>query len=376
MRLVLTGTEHTGGLAALRALEAAGHHAWVAAVSPDAYGARSNAAAGVVVVPDPRIDPRGFAERVADTAGAISAHAVLPGTEGALLALSTRAGLFDAGVGVGVCPPAITAAATDKVAALAAAAGAGVDVLPATVLGANGPADLRGVSFPAIVKPLRSELPVDGRLRRFEVRRAGDVEELRLALSALPEGVGIVQTHVEGRLRTVNGVAWDGEVVAEVHKVGLRTWPAGCGPVSAAETVAIDPALSRHARALMARLRWSGIFNLQFIESGSECFLIDVNPRVYTSIGLAVAAGMNLPAIWADLLVGRRPVVGAYRVGARFRSEDDVRSLAQLFRSGALRDALSGVVPHRGTAHGIVSFSDPRPGLAYARRLPRRRLPT
>jgi hypothetical protein len=376
VRVVLTGTEHTGGLAALRALEAAGHHTWVAAVSPDAYGARSNAAAGVVFVPDPRLDPRGFAERVADTAAAVAAHAVLPGTEGALLALSTRAGLFDARVGVGVCPPALTAAATDKVAALAAAAGAGVHVLPATVLGADGPTDLQDVRYPAIVKPLRSELPVDGRLRRFEVRRAADAEELQGALSALPEGVGIVQTHVQGRLRTVNGVAWNGEVVAEVHKVGLRTWPAGCGPVSAAQTVAIDPALSRQARALMAALGWSGIFNLQFIESGAECFLIDVNPRVYTSIGLAVAAGMNLPAIWADLLIGRRPLVRPYRVGVRFRSEDDVRSLAQLFRSGAVRDALGGIVPHRGTAHGIVSLSDPRPGLAYARRLPRRLLPT
>jgi hypothetical protein len=100
-----------------------------------------------------------------------------------------------------------------------------------------------------------------------------------------------------------------------------------------------------------------------------------VNPRFYTSLGLAVAAGMNLPAIWLDLLMGRVPEVPDYRVGVRFRTEDDLRSLVAQFRSGARRDALAGLLPQRGTAHGVVSLSDPRPGLAYARRIPRRLFP-
>jgi predicted ATP-grasp superfamily ATP-dependent carboligase len=181
--------------------------------------------------------------------------------------------------------------------------------------------------------------------------------------------VGIVQEYVAGRLRTVNGVAWKGEVVAAVHKVGLRTWPAGCGVVSYARTVAPDPLLADQARALIARMRWSGIFNLQFIDGQGGRFLIDVNPRLYTSLALAVAAGVNLPAIWVQALLGRRPVVPPYRVGVFFRSEDDVRSLAQQFRSGARRSAVAGLRPHPHTAHAVLSLSDPRPGLAYVRRI-------
>jgi hypothetical protein len=94
-----------------------------------------------------------------------------------------------------------------------------------------------------------------------------------------------------------------------------------------------------------------------------------VNPRLDASIGLAVAAGANLPAIWVDLLLGRRPEVSPYRVGVRFRSEGDVRSLTHLFRSGARRAALAGLLPQPHTTHGVASISDPRPGLAHVRRL-------
>jgi predicted ATP-grasp superfamily ATP-dependent carboligase len=232
------------------------------------------------------------------------------------------------------------------------------------------------VRFPVVVKPMRSEVPADGGLRRYETRRADDLEGLILALAALPNGAGMVQAYVDGRLLNVNGVAWEGELIADVHEEALRTWPADCGPVSYAQTIEPEPALSEQARALIAALDWSGVFTAQFIESDAGLFLVDVNPRLDGSIGLAVAAGANLPALWVELLLGRRPEVSPYRVGVRFRSEGDVRSLTHLFRSGARRDALAGLLPQPHTTHAIASISDPRPGLAYLRRLPARLMPT
>jgi hypothetical protein len=329
-----------------------------------------------MVVPDARLDPSGFAEAVAVGATEASIRVVLPGTEGGLLALSAHKHLFGDRVAVGVCSPQVTAAATDKVATLAEAAEVGIDVLSAQVRGVENPTDTADLRYPVIAKPLRSEVPVDGELRRYEARRADDHDELTLALAGLPDGAGIVQEYVDGRLLTVNGVAWDGELIAQVHKEGLRTWPAGCGPVSYAQTINPDLELAEQASALIGRLRWCGVFNLQFIEAADgERFLIDVNPRLYTSLALAVAAGVNLPAIWVDALLGKRPSVGAYRVGVKFRSEDDLRSLAHEFMSGERGKALAGLMPQPGTAHGIVSLSDPRPGLAYLRRLPGRLFP-
>jgi predicted ATP-grasp superfamily ATP-dependent carboligase len=375
LRVLLTGTEYSGGLAALRALSGAGHEPWAAVTSARAYGARSRAAAGTVAVPDARKDPAGFAAAVAMGAARAGARVVLPGTEGGLLALAAHRELFSDGVAVGACSPAVTAAATDKVSTLAEAGELGIQVLSARVLGVNGPADTADVRYPVVVKPLRSELPVDGRLQRFESKRADDREQLTVALAGLPDGVGIVQAYAQGRLLTVNGVAWEGEVVAEVHAEGLRTWPAGCGAVTYAQTIPRDGDLSERARALMARLGWSGVFNLEFIDSDSGLYLIEANPRLYTSLGLSVAAGVNVPAIWVDALLGQRPQVSPYEVGVRFRADDDLRSLAHQFRSGDRLEALFGLLPQRNTAHGIVSLSDPRPGLAFLRRLPRRAWP-
>jgi predicted ATP-grasp superfamily ATP-dependent carboligase len=240
-------------------------------------------------------------------------------------------------------------------------------VLSARILGVDGPPDPAAVRFPVVVKPLRSE--------GYETRRADDAEALILALAALPNGIGIVQAYVEGRLLNVNGVAWKGEVIADVHEEALRTWPADCGPVSYARTIAPEAPLGEQARDLIAALDWSGVFNLQFIEGDTGLFLVDMNPRLYTSIGLAVAAGVNLPAIWVELLQGGRPQVSPYRVGVHFRSENDVRSLTHLFKSGARGAALAGLLPRRDTAYAIASINDPRPGLAHLRRLPGRLWP-
>ena len=83
--------------------------------------------------------------------------------------------------------------ATDKVATLTYAAEAGVNVLSARVLGADGPPDAGDVRFPVVVKPMRSVAPAEGQTRRYDTRRADDAEALIVALAGLPNGVGIVQ---------------------------------------------------------------------------------------------------------------------------------------------------------------------------------------
>src|SRR3954447_23789365 len=96
-RLLLTGSEHPAGLAALRALDRAGFEVWAAVQSRGSLGARSRAAAGLVDVCDPRTDPDRFVAALADAAGGIGAAAVLPGTEPALLALGGREAEFPEG---------------------------------------------------------------------------------------------------------------------------------------------------------------------------------------------------------------------------------------------------------------------------------------
>lgn len=74
-----------------------------------------------------------------------------------------------------------------------------------------------------------------------------------------------------------------------------------------------------------------------------------------------------------QLLLGRRPEVGAYRVGVSYRVlGKDLCAAGHTWRSGRGRDALEALVPRRGTVHGALSMHDPRPLLAGLHKVRRR----
>lgn len=119
-----------------------------------------------------------------------------------------------------------------------------------------------------------------------------------------------------------------------VHKHSQRTWPLYAGVFSYGQTVESDRSLEARCGRLLAELQWSGIFNLQFLETAGDQ-PADLNPRAYHSLALAVAAGANLPAVWCNLLLGLPARTRRARVGVRFRSEvEDLRALWATARRG------------------------------------------
>src|SRR3954447_24132662 len=366
-RLLLTGSEHPAGLAGLRALDRAGYEAWAAVQSRTALGARSRAAAGLVDVPDPRKEPDAFVSALASAARRLRVAAVLPGTEAALLALAGRADEFPASVAVGSATETALRRATDKVALALLSLRAGLEVPPTRILSAeDGLGASEELSFPAVVKPLRSELLTGDRLQRFEAQRVESHAELRRALSVLPETVGLVQPYIDGRLISFNGVAFEGRLYAANQHFVRRVWPDRCGQAVNAETIPMSPERERAVAAFMKALGWSGVFNLQLIERDGRDYVIDLNPRFYVSMTLAVAAGLNLPAIWTSLLLGLPAEAGGYRTGVRFRQEKgDPRAILAELRRGQLRSARD-LLPRRRTVHALFSARGPRPGLNIA----------
>lgn len=369
-RLLLGVDESTGSLAAVRGLRAAGYEPWLAVSQPNTYAARSRAAAGTVGVPDPKREPERYAEEVARAARRLDVAAVLPATEGTLRALTGREELFDERIVVGTQPLDRLERATDKAALVRLADEAGL-VTPQTQVLDSATAD--DVELPVIVKPTRSvDAAADGSLVTGAAERIGTRQELR-RLAADGDGRWLVQPYVEGTLAAVCGVSWEGELVSSLHQVSPRIWPTERGISSYAHTVLPHPERESGIRRLMQLIGWSGIYGAQFILTPGRAYLIDLNPRVYGSTALAIAAGHNLPAMWVDLLLGRRPVVRPYRVGVGYRvEEDDFRALAVEFRGGRRVHALAGALPRRRTVHGIFALRDPLPSLVTAKKLLRR----
>ena len=364
-----------GVLASVRALRARGYRPWVAVVGSTTYSARSRAREGTVTVPDPTLDVNQYVSTLAEVAARLRVSAVLPGTENALLALAGRNGSFGADVALGVPSPETVDRVTDKAFLMDLVPRVGLRA-PPTLLLTEGDADsIDDVEYPAVAKTSRTKIVAeDGSITSGMVRRVDTPDELRSTVSSIPDVSWLVQPYIRGTLAAVSGVAWNGEVICSHHQLAERIYPVDCGISAYAKSVPPDPELDSAIVELMASLCWSGLFQVQFIRTEEGLFVIDVNPRMYGSLALAVASGLNLPAIWVDLLLGRRPVVGRIRAATRYRSEErDAGALWAALADGSWRTVASGLVPRRRTTHAVFSIRDPLPLLTSVRHLEKAR---
>ena len=362
-RVLLTVDESTGPLAAARALRAGGFLPFVARAPHGGYAARSRAVAGVVDVSGPGVGAEEHAAAIAGAARRLGVSAVLPGTESSLVALIGREELFD--VPVGTAPRRGLEMATDKAGLAEVLRPHGLRTPPSSVVRAGDPLD--GVALPAIVKPVRTVSERgDGELHTLRGARVHDRAALREAV-ARPAGEGwLVQAIVAGRLSAVSGVAWRGRMVSALHQCSPLIWPPGNGVSALAVTVAPDAELEARIAGLLDDLQWSGIYSVQMLDDPDDPggpWVIDINPRVYGSLALAVAAGHNLPAMWARLVLGEDVTAPAYRPGVGLRVEERyVRARAdEVWRAVRGRAPLQERPPEVHNA--VVAVRDPGPAL-------------
>jgi predicted ATP-grasp superfamily ATP-dependent carboligase len=315
-------------------------------------------------VPPPEEDEREFVDAVRKAVEAGGYELVFGAGDGEVLALSAARGELGAIFPYG--PHEDVVRAFDKVALAEAAAGAGLAV----------PERAKPEDAPVVVKPRRTTVhdPQGGPLRlRAEV--AETPEEAKAQVAYL-ESVGaepLVQRYVEGDLLAHIAVTdRDGRVVTAVQQRTSALWPRRSGGTVRAKTEEVDPSLGKRVAALLADLNWFGIAQTQFQEApGGEPVLIDFNGRFYGSMALALAAGPNLPAIWAALAVGRPlPALEPLEIGLRYHwLESDLRRVVDQRRglAGSLGYALRA-------KHGLWDKSDRAPAATHARRLARRAL--
>jgi ATP-grasp in the biosynthetic pathway with Ter operon len=209
---------------------------------------------------------------------------------------------------------------------------------------------------------------------RTAVRRR--IAEIR-ALGGEPE----LQMFHRGPILAYSAVHAGSGVVADCLQHASRIWPTDAGASCRAVTVPADEELVRRAAALFEALGWYGLAELQFIVDGGTPRLIDLNGRFYGSLSLAVAAGANLPAVWAGLAVGEVPLGAApaapvrARPGVRYQwgSADLCRAVRER-RGGLVRDLADTARYAIGARHSVADLRDPAPAVARLRQATARRL--
>lgn len=332
--LVLDGDsgQSRSSLAAVRALAAGGYRPTVAFAARRSLAAASRACERSVRVP-PVVDPA-YAPAVRAEFALGRYLTLLHTSDASLLALDEP-----------------WAHLVDKAAMISRARRVGLEVVPgravASIAALEAIAD--ELAYPAVVKPTISGFPPT---RVFDSRALAGLSSRR--------GPFLVQPYISAPLSAVAGVMWDGRLKAAVHSRALRTWPADCGPSCAAETITPDVDVERRLAELLRDYR--GIFQAQFLD---RC-LIDLNLRAYGSLPLAVAAGVNLPALLCDLIRGEPVPQMRAAVGVPYRwLEGDVRNIASGIRDGrmSLVSGTRALRPRRGCAHSVESLRDPGPML-------------
>jgi hypothetical protein len=301
MDALVADAELPNAVAGIRGLGRAGVRAYAVAASRGAAGGWSRYAAGRVT--------GGLAVAVAECAPAV----VYPGRESTideLLGLPAAAGAtlpWD--------PAALGPLRAKRILpGLGTAHGLAA---PATLF--DGPAaelPHAGVPLPAIVKPAGA---VGALQTAAAVGSPAEVEALATRLP--PDAPIIAQERVAGTLVSLALVLdRDARVVARFQEEVVRTWPRDAGSFAATVSVAPDEGLFEQLRSLLAAAGYWGLAQVDLVRRGRTTVLLDVNPRFYACMPLALACGVNLPAAWHAVASGEQlPAAGRYPAGRRYR---------------------------------------------------------
>lgn len=321
MRVLVTDGEQRSALAAVRSLGRAGHEVDVAAIRPGSLAAASRFARAEHALGDPARDPQGWAARLEARAASTGAELILPVTEASLgsiylAGLETRLAVS--------CPPrAAYERVVDKHGLMEEASRLGIESPATHVL-----ADLRGLTalpepfrYPVVIKGRRSQVLADGRWHGSVARVVSSPDglaALRREWSA--PGELLLQEYVPGHGEGLFLLAREGRVLASLAHRRLREKPPTGGVSVLREAITPEPELLRLCSQLLAGLAWTGVAMVEFRRTpDGRPVLMEINPRLWGSLQLAVDAGVDFPVLLVGLARGEVLPAVEPRPGVRTR---------------------------------------------------------
>jgi predicted ATP-grasp superfamily ATP-dependent carboligase len=392
-RVLITDASERSMVAVCRGLRAGGYAVSAGAFAPLAAGQWSRCCSERLRLVDPRVDVAGF---IADLRRCLEDRrcaVLIPGSDYSLLAVSRERGALARLTRLGLPPHEVVKRCFDREVLAEAAESSGLaPALAVRCVSASQAAEAaREVGYPVLLKSISTVRDLGAAVAAGpDTRRLGDEAQLRAVCGDYGDA-WLVQRCVTGRTLSFGGVIAGGRLLAAAVSEYRRTWPPTAGNVSFSSTIEPPPGLSDRVAALLCHVGWEGMFELELIEERTGAITpIDLNPRPYGSMALAVGAGANLPALWCDWLLdndpgaspstlsagagrsraglapraerrGHRPTVHATQ-GRTYRWEDaDLRHLAWQLRHGNYAAAGQVMRTARGTVHPHFRVSDPLP---------------
>jgi predicted ATP-grasp superfamily ATP-dependent carboligase len=239
----------------------------------------------------------------------------------------------------------------------------GIDA-PKTILledGSSVSAIGEQIGFPAVIKPAKGSGS-----RGFRIVQKGFSSE---DLSSLINRTGpvVAQEFVpNGGSIGVSYLFDHGTMKVFFTHRRLMEFPETGGPSTVRESTR-NPEAEGIGRLLLEELKWHGVAMVEFkIDARTaKPKLIEINPRFWGSLQLAVASGVDFPRLLCDLHEGRdMPTMTPYRLNVRCVNllPHGIASLAA--RGGFKRSVALLQQCLNSRCYDVESFSDPKPTIA------------
>lgn len=166
----------------------------------------------------------------------------------------------------------------------------------------------------------------------------------------------------------------DSEPVATFCHKRLREYPISGGPSTLCESFHDDRLVELGTKLLKA-MSWRGVAMVEFKQDrrSGEYKLLEINPRFWGSLPLALQCGVDFPVYQAQLALGREPRPGgSYPVGRKMRFFfSDLLAVRDQWRAGnkgrVAATYLKELLDLR-IRDGLFELGDPRPAATYVTR--------
>jgi hypothetical protein len=368
-RVVITDAEQRSVLAAARGLAAAGFDVTVLGTRPRQLSLWSRACHHRGLVADPRVNGERFRADLEHLLREEAYDVVVPGTEQSLMVLAEAAPgaslLADCGIPVAT----VVGRSLDKLVLGAAAESVGMPPPPTVFCETHDAAvdAARWFGHEIVVKPMRSVQSAGAGLHWRKSAPASGVEGCRRTIESFTPPLLIQLRAAHRAVLSLSGVLHGGKLRAICLSRYQRSWPPPGGVAAFAVTVRPPAMLVDAVTTMMLKIGWSGIFEVEMLEMNAGApAVVDLNPRLFGTLALPIAAGANLPAVWCSLVIGNRPAFVQAAPGVSYRFEEgDLRFLLQEARSWHWKAVLAAAAPRRHTTHALFDRRDPLPLLAW-----------
>lgn len=152
----------------------------------------------------------------------------------------------------------------------------------------------------------------------------------------------------------------------------LREYPPEGGPSAFCTTVR-EPDLVEQGKEVLKKLNWFGPAQVEFRrhKDTGEFYLMEVNPRFWGSLPLALAAGLNLPGRFIENVLHQEPTpeqTTRNEVKLRFLHLDAASTILSMIRDSGTQNGSGSLLRSwldPSVHYGLLSLDDPLPSFGY-----------